>query len=110
MDIVSLPVEIEKESTINRFKLVNLVVQRAKELMEGVKSLKNTKYTKETTIALEEVVTTEFVLLTGKEAREAIRDVSKMIELRGGVLEEEDEDLAEIKKDTSIYINDSGKR
>lgn len=110
MDIVSLPVEIEKENTINRFKLVNLAAQRAKELMEGVKSLKNTKYKKETTIALEEIVTTEFVLLTGKDAREAIRDVSKMIELMGGVSENEGEDSAEIKKDTSVYINDSGKR
>lgn len=50
------------------------------------------------------------MLLTGKEAREAMRDVIKEIEAERRVPEDEDdEESTEIKKDLSIYINDSNK-
>ncbi|MBI3354487.1 MAG: DNA-directed RNA polymerase subunit omega [Nitrospirae bacterium] len=103
MDIVSLPVEIEKEKHINRFKLANLAVQRTKELMEGARPVIITRYIKETTIALEEIVSSEFTLLTGKEARKAIMETVREIGAGEEIFEEEDEDSAEIKKDLSVY-------
>ncbi|MBI5042331.1 MAG: DNA-directed RNA polymerase subunit omega [Nitrospirae bacterium] len=109
MDIVSLPVEAKKEHHINRFRLANLAIQRAKELMEGNAPVINTKYTKETTIALGEIVSADFVLLTGKEAREAMRDVFKERDAERGITEEEDEEASEIKNDLSVYLNDSSK-
>lgn len=110
MDIVSLPVEFKVDNGINRFRLVNLSIQRAKELTEGSAPVINTKYKKVTTIALDEIVSADFVLLTGKEARDAMRDVIREIEAERRVPEEEDdEELSEIKKDISIYINDSNR-
>ncbi len=109
MDIVSLPVEFKKANGINRFRLANLAIQRAKELMEGSAPVINTKYRKETTTALDEIVSADFVLLTGKEAREAMRELIKEIETERSIPEEDDEESSEIKKDISIYINDSNK-
>ncbi len=109
MDIVSLPVEFKKENRINRFRLVNLAILRAKELIEGSAPVISTKYRKETTAALDEIVSSDFELLSGKEAREAMRDVIKEMEAERRVLEEEDEEASEIKKDLSVYINDSNR-
>lgn len=109
MDIVSLPVEFKRENRINRFRLVNLAILRAKELTEGSASVINTKYKKETTTALDEIVSADFELLTGKEARDAMRDVVKEMEAERRVSEEEDEESSEIKKDLSVYINDANK-
>ncbi len=109
MDIVSLPVEFKKDNSINRFRLVNLAILRAKELIEGSASVINTKYKKETTTALDEIVSADFDLLTGKEARDAMKDVIKEIEAERRAPEEEDEESSEIKKDLSVYINDTNR-
>ena len=45
--------------------------------MEGARPVVITRYIKETTIAIEEIVSSEFTLLTGKEARKAIMETAR---------------------------------
>ena len=70
-------------------------------------------FTKETTIALEEVLNGKVEFLTGKEARQAMKEAKRtrdgegerMAVVNPGV----GEDAREIKKELSVYVDDSVK-
>lgn len=106
MDIISLPFEL-KDANIERYRLVIISCQRAKQLVDGAKSYIETKGTKPTTIALEEVLQGKVGFLTGKEARITQKEYKEIrrtkIKSPLGI----EENQTEIRKDLSIYMDDS---
>jgi len=113
-DMLSLLPEGSAERYDSSYRMVIAAAQRAKQLMQGPKSSSALKFTKETTIALEEVLQGRVNFLTGREARQAMRDAKR---IREGDMEHlatakpvAGEDAREIKKELSVYIDDSPKR
>ena len=87
-----------------------VAAQRAKHILQGSRPYGNSRFTKETTIALDEVLRGEAKYLVGKEARDAMKEAK-----RGKEGETErmammtGEDAREIKKELSVYVDDSPK-
>ncbi|MBF0317191.1 MAG: DNA-directed RNA polymerase subunit omega [Nitrospirae bacterium] len=116
MDIISLPIELDPDKIDGRFRLVNIITQRAKELAHRGKPKVATKARKITTIALEESVAYALDFITGDEARQANEETRKLDYKR--FLEEkrresEQEDLSELEKDLKFYLDEkeeTGKR
>lgn len=109
MEIVSLPVELEKTKIDSRFRLVTIAAQRAKELTLGVKPKIKSKGKKATTIALEEAIENTLEYLVGEEAR-AAKEEAKKFDFRK-LLEEKKresmpEDLSELEKDLKVYLHE----
>jgi len=113
MDIMSLITDFDDAKIDSRYRLVIIAAQRARQLMQGSKSSVTSKFTKETTIALDEVLQGKTDFMTGKEAKVAMKEamVAREIEDRArakarakALLPREDE--SEIKKDLSIYLNE----
>ena len=109
-DMLQLLPENIQDRFDSRHRLVLVAAQRAKHLMQGAKSLGPTRFAKETTQALDEVLQGQIQYLRGKEARDAIKESRK-----GRDLENERmamitaEDAREIKKELSNYVDDSPK-
>src|SRR3990172_3305386 len=101
MDIVSVPIVINKEWVDSRFRMVVLATERAKQLMSGAKPVIPTKYIKAATIALLEVSECPVDYVIGKEARKAMQ-----AEEAAGEGAEEDETKKEIEKDLGIYVRE----
>ncbi|GEM_PF-1022971 len=95
----------------SRYRVVLVAAQRAKQLMRSGKPPQSSKYTKETSIALEEVLRGDVKYLTGQEARQAIREAKQRVErdFDHPILTEGDEDAKEIQQQLSVYIDDSPK-
>ena len=113
MEIIDLPIQLEPNALDSRYRLVVIGAQRARQLMEGARASEHTKYAKATTVALEEFLANELTFLSGKEARLAQREARRKREelmRRRALLEREEEISAEIKKDLSVYVDDSARR
>ena len=95
----------------SRYRIVLVAVQRAKQLMQGAKRSQPSKYSKDTSIALEEALQGRIDFLVGEDARQAIREGKRMVarEFDQSLLAETDEDAREIKKQLSVYVDDSPK-
>ncbi len=109
MDIISLPIEYDRNKIDGRFRLVSIASQRAKELALGVHPKVKTKSKKITTIALEEAINNTIEFLTGDEAKKA-REEAKKFDYRK-LLEERKkeiagEDLTEFEKDLKVYLHE----
>jgi DNA-directed RNA polymerase subunit omega len=81
--------------------------------MQGSRPTISTKFTKETTVAIDEMVQGRLEFLTGTEARQAMKDMKRKresefdrIATTGTAL---GEDAREIKKELSVYVDDSPK-
>ena len=110
MEIIELPIELKSDQLDSKYRLVIIGAQRARQLMEGARASEDTKYLKATTVAVEEFLEGELQYLTGKEARVAQRDARKVREemlRKRALLEREEEISNEIKKDLSVYVDDS---
>ncbi len=110
MDIVSLPIVFEKERLDSRFRLVIVATERARKLINGAKPCVPLRYLKESTVALEEIVSCDIEIVKGKEARQALREAMEKKEAQAaGTLEavEEDEVKKEIEKELGNYVNDA---
>lgn len=96
----------------SRYRVVLVAAQRAKQIMRSGQQSQTSKYTKETSMALEEVLAGGVEYMMGEEARQALRDSKRHTE-RGGfdpaLLAEGDEDAKEIQQQLSVYIDDSPK-
>lgn len=106
MDIISLPIEIDKNKIDSRFRLVNIAAQRAKELSLGAKKKIQTKSKKVTTIAIEEALAGKLEYIVGEEARKA-REEEKKFDYRR-LLEERRRvpaDIKELEKDLKVYLH-----
>jgi DNA-directed RNA polymerase subunit omega len=108
IDMLSLLPQYTSNEFDSRHRLVIVASQRAKHLTQGAKPAAPSRFTKETTIALDEVLRGHVKFLTGKEAREAMKEAK-----RGKEGETEriammtGEDAREIKKELSVYVDDT---
>jgi DNA-directed RNA polymerase subunit omega len=112
-DPLSLLPEDSHKRFDSRHRLVIAASQRAKHLMRGSRALEPSKFTKETTVALEEVLRGRVDFLTGKEARQAMKDAKRIkesdVERMVAVPPVAGEDAREITKELSVYVDDSAK-
>lgn len=109
MDVLTSPVEFDKETVDSSFRLVNIVAQRAKELAIDENPKINSHYKKVTTIALEEASRGILEFIIGPEAKLAKEKARKLDHKR--FLEErqrtsEQEDLSELEKDLKFYLHE----
>lgn len=109
MDIVSLPVDYDKDKMDSRFRLVAIAAQRAREIAFGAKPKVETKYKKAPLIALEEAIKNQLEFSVGEEARAKIEESKKFDYKR--FLEEKrrlarPEDLSELEKDLRVYLHE----
>ncbi|MBM4133082.1 MAG: DNA-directed RNA polymerase subunit omega [Nitrospira sp.] len=111
IDMLSLLPEANQERFDSRHRLVIAAAQRAKHLMQGAPPIGPVRFTKETTQALDEVLKGRIKFLTGKEARQALKEAKsgREGELERTVPVESAEDAREIKKELSVYVDDSPK-
>jgi DNA-directed RNA polymerase subunit omega len=110
IDMLSLLPEYTEEQFDSRHRLVLVAAQRAKHLIQGAKPAGASKFTKETTVALDEVLRHKVNFLCGKEARDALKESKRVKE---GETERvammTGEDAKEIKKELSVYVDDAPK-
>ena len=111
IDMLSLLPQYTPNEFDSRHRLVIVAAQRAKHLTQGAKPTGPSRFTKETTAALSEVLRGKITYLTGKEARDAMKEAK-----RGQEGETErlammtGEDAREIKKELSVYVDDTAKQ
>jgi DNA-directed RNA polymerase subunit omega len=109
MDIISLPIEYDRNKIDGKHRIVVIASQRAKELSLGAKPKIKTKAKKVTTIAIEETIGNAIEFLTGEEAKKA-RETAGKFDFRK-LLEERKreiagEDLTELEKDLKVYLHE----
>ncbi|MGH7232697.1 MAG: DNA-directed RNA polymerase subunit omega [Nitrospiraceae bacterium] len=113
IDTLALLPEGSQRRFDSRHRLVIAASQRAKHLMQGSRLGTTSKFTKETTIALEEVLQGKVEFLIGKEARQAMKEAKRVrdsdVERIAAVSPVVGEDAREIKKELSVYVDDSTK-
>jgi DNA-directed RNA polymerase subunit omega len=111
MDTLTRLAEYSRERFDSRHRLVIAASQRAKQLMQGAKPLVSSRFAKETTIALDEVLQGQVGFVVGKDARQAMKEAKrgKEGEVERMVLTGSGEDAQEIKKELSVYVDDSEK-
>jgi DNA-directed RNA polymerase subunit omega len=111
IDTLTRLAEYSRERFDSRHRLVIAASQRAKQLMQGIKAMAPSKFTKETTIALDEVLQGLVPFVVGKDARQAMKEAKrgKEGEVERMVLAGSGEDVQEIKKELSVYVDDSAK-
>ena len=109
MDIISLPIEYDRNKIDGRYRVVAIAVQRAKELSLGVKSKIKTKAKQITTVAIEETISNSIEFLTGEQAKKAKEENRKFDYRR--LLEEREkevivEEVTELEKDLKVYLHE----
>ena len=109
MDIISLPIEYDRNKIDGRFRIIQIAAQRAKELAVGASPRIKTKTRKVTTLALEETIANAVEFLIGDEAKKAKED-AKRFDYRK-LLEDKrkeitGEDLTEFEKDLKVYLHE----
>ena len=109
MDALSLLPEHNQQDFDSRYRIVLIAAQRAKQLVRGTESETTSKFSKNTSKALEEVLQGRVPYLIGEEAKDAIRD-ARMANQRPfdpAIYAQPDETAQEIKKELSVYIDDT---
>lgn len=109
MDIISLPIEYDRNKIDGRFRIIAIAAQRAKELAVGAQPKVKTKAKKVSTIALEETINNTIEFLIGEQAKKA-KEEAKRFDYRK-LLEEKKkeitgEDLTEFEKDLKVYLHE----
>jgi DNA-directed RNA polymerase subunit omega len=111
MDIISLPILIEKNRVDSYFRLVILASERARSLMSGAKPVIDAPYKKETTVALYEVLRADMEFVTGKEARKELRKYKATRSLEGmktaAEKAKEEEVRSEVERDLAVYLSEA---
>ncbi len=110
MSILSLPTDMDSAGVDSRYRLVVLAAQRARQMMDAGTSPGESRYTKVTTRALEEILQGTCEILRGEEARQAQREERRVrdalrVRTRGS---EREESIAEaIRKDMNVYLEET---
>lgn len=114
MDIISLPIELNKKNCDEYYRLVIAAINRAKELSQGARPVIESKAQKVTIKALEEVLSDSVKILSGKEAIKAREEAKKLTQKRmiddAKQREVLTEDMSEIEKDLKAYLSEKGER
>ena len=110
IDMLSLLPEYTADQFDSRHRLVLVAAHRAKHLIHGAMVRGASKFPKQTTVALDEVLRHKVNFLCGKEARDALKESKRVKE---GETERvammTGEDAKEIKKELSVYVDDTPK-
>ncbi|MEJ5227412.1 DNA-directed RNA polymerase subunit omega [Thermodesulfovibrio sp.] len=106
LDIISQPIELDRQKIDSRYRLALIAAQRAAELSLGAMPLIEKKAKKVTTSALIEVLSGKINYITGDEAikaKEKIEkiDIKKMLEEKRKAIP----DLSELEKDLKVYLH-----
>jgi len=114
MDLISLPVEFDRNKIDGRYGLVVAVARRARELYQGAQPKIAGKGKKIPTIALEEIISGAVHLLTGEAAQKA-KEKSKKLTYEDMMDEAKQketlpEDLTELEKDLKVYLHEKGEK
>ena len=109
MNIISLPVEIDRNIIDGKYRLATIAAQRARELALGAKAKTPTRSRKVTTIAIEEALSGSLEFVIGDEARKAKQEAKKFDYRK--LLDEKrregaPEDLSELEKDLKVYLHE----
>ena len=109
IDTLSLLTEYDLVRFDSRHRLVIAASQRAKHLLQGARATGHSRFTKPTTTALDEVMHGHVEFLIGEAAKQAIKDIKrgKESEVERMAVQEITEDAREIKKELSVYVDDS---
>ena len=112
IDPLSLLPEHHQKQFDSRFRIALIASQRAKQLMQGAQGSGASKFEKETSQALEEVLNDQISFLVGEDARQAIKEAKSSTErvFDPALLAQGDETSKEIQKELSVYIDDSPKK
>ena len=108
-DTMSLLPEYRDGEFDSRYRLVIAAAQRAKHLLQGVPTIGPVRFTKATSVALDEVISKRVSYLTGKEARQSMKDAKRTreSEVERMATIEAREDAQEITKSLSVYVDDT---
>jgi DNA-directed RNA polymerase subunit omega len=111
MDALSLLPEYDPSYMDSRYRLVIAASQRAKHLMQGARPVDpSPRYFKATSIALDEILSQKVRFLTGKEARQALKEAKRATDREFEMMTPmAQEDVHEIAKELSVYVDDSAK-
>lgn len=94
----------------SRHRLTIIAAQRAKHIVQGSRHSPS-RFAKETTIALDEVLRGQVTYLVGQQARDAMKESKRGKE---GEMERialmTGDDAKEIKKELSVYVDDTPKQ
>jgi DNA-directed RNA polymerase subunit omega len=109
IDMLRLLPQYTAEEFDSRHRLTIIAAQRAKHILQGSRHAAS-RFTKETTVALDEVLRAQVKYLVGQEARDAMKEAKRGKE---GEMERiavmTGDDAKEIKKELSVYVDDSPK-
>ncbi|MCA9451407.1 MAG: DNA-directed RNA polymerase subunit omega [Nitrospiraceae bacterium] len=109
MDALSLLPQHHQKEFDSRYRIVLIAAQRAKQLVRGGEPYLASKFSKDTSRALEEVLNGQVPYLIGQEAKEAIKIAKRANErpIDPALYAQPDENAQEIKKELSVYIDDT---
>ncbi len=95
----------------SRYRVVLVAAQRAKQLMRGATRPETSKFTKETSMALEEVLKGNVDYLVGRDARQALGDAQAAPERdpEQPLSPEAAENAMEIQRSLGVRVDDSPK-
>ena len=112
MDIISLPINFDREKIDGTYRLVVAAVKRAKDLSLGALPIISSKARKITTLAIEEVANGAVSVLIGEEALKASEEAKKLTHKRmmdeAQQKETMPEDMTELEKDLKVYLSEKG--
>lgn len=106
LDVISLPIELDRSRIDSRYRLALIAAQRAAELSLGATPKLEKKSKKVTTTAILEVLMNKIDYITGEEALKAKDkidkiDVKKLLEEKRRAIP----DLTELEKDLKVYLH-----
>ena len=109
IDMLRLLPQYTPDEFDSRHRLAIVAAQRAKHILQGSRHGAS-RFTKETTIALDEVLRGQVKYFIGQEARDAMKEAKRGKE---GEMERiavmTGDDAKEIKKELSVYVDDTPK-
>jgi|COG998Drversion2_1049125.scaffolds.fasta_scaffold22037_2 DNA-directed RNA polymerase omega subunit len=112
MDIISLPIDYDREKIDGAYRLVIASVKRAKDLSLGSLPKIASKAQKITTLAIEETASEAVKTLIGEEAVKAGEEARKLTHKRmmdeAQQKETMPEDMTELEKDLKVYLSEKG--
>jgi len=107
IDMLRLLPQYTAEEFDSRHRLAIVAAQRTKHILQGSRHAPS-RFTKETTVALDEVLRGQVTYLVGQEARDAMKESKRS---REGEMERvaamSGDDAKEIKKELSVYVDDT---
>jgi DNA-directed RNA polymerase subunit omega len=107
IDMLRLLPQYTPEEFDSRHRLAIVAAQRTKHILQGSRHAPS-RFNKETTIALDEVLRGQVKYLVGQEARDAMKESKRS---REGEMERvasmSGDDAKEIKKELSVYVDDT---